>query len=166
MPLLKIVSGGQTGVDRAALDAALALAFPAGGWCPEGRLAEDGPIPARYPLEELPGGGYPERTRRNVMDSDGTVIIYFDALHGGTLETQRICEERSKPHLLLNARMVPEEKAAEQIIAFIREHDLAVLNVAGPRASKEPGAYGYALATITRLLQSLRIPATSRETQK
>src|SRR5210317_1948565 len=81
---LRIVSGGQTGVDRGALDAALTLGRVCGGWCPEGRLADDGPIPARYPLQELPGGGYRARTRRNVRDSDATLIVTFGAPTGGT----------------------------------------------------------------------------------
>lgn len=159
MPLLKIVSGGQTGVDRAALDAAIAQGFPVGGWCPVDRFAEDGPIAVHYPLQELPGAGYLQRTRRNVIDSDGTVIIYFGALEGGTLETQRFCQQRGKPLLLLDARTMSEEGAAGRIADFIRKHAIAILNVAGPRASKEPRAYGYALAAITRFLQSPRAPA-------
>ena len=82
--MVMIVSGGQTGVDRAALDAALAMGVEAGGWCPEGRTAEDGIIPDRYPVIGLPGAGYPERTRQNVIDSDGTLIIYFGFPAGGT----------------------------------------------------------------------------------
>ncbi|MDH3584808.1 MAG: putative molybdenum carrier protein, partial [Phycisphaerae bacterium] len=74
---IKIVSGGQTGADRAALDAALACGQPCGGWCPQDRAAEDGPIDPRYPLKELPGGGYRQRTHRNVIDSDGTVVLSF-----------------------------------------------------------------------------------------
>ncbi|CAG1012336.1 hypothetical protein BURK2_04495 [Burkholderiales bacterium] len=78
--MLKIISGGQTGVDRAALDAAIKCGAPCGGWCPDGRLAEDGPIPGRYPLQELKGGGHLERTRQNVADSAGTAIFHFGLL--------------------------------------------------------------------------------------
>ena len=94
-PGLTIISGGQTGVDRAALDSALSYRVDCGGWCPEGRQAEDGPIPARYPLTEL-GGGYAARTRKNVEDSDGTVILYFDTPTGGTEKTLRYCLDLGK----------------------------------------------------------------------
>jgi hypothetical protein len=96
MTLSKIVSGGQTGVDRGALDAALRVGFPCGGWCPQDRKAEDGPIPDRYPLVVLPGAGYRQRTLKNVKDSDGTVIIYANTLSGGTKLTRDFCQrERS-----------------------------------------------------------------------
>ncbi|PSQ85488.1 MAG: molybdenum cofactor carrier, partial [Bacteroidetes bacterium QH_2_63_10] len=83
----KIISGGQTGVDRAALDAALAFNVPVGGWCPKGRRAEDGQIPDRYPLEETPSEAYEQRTAWNVRDSDGTLIITDGSLEGGTALT-------------------------------------------------------------------------------
>jgi len=85
---LRVVSGGQTGVDRGALDAALERGVPCGGWCPAGRLAEDGVIPARYPVTELRGAGYDERTRKNVEDSDGTLIVTFGRATGGTARTR------------------------------------------------------------------------------
>ena len=88
---MKIISGGQTGVDRAALDAALSLGVPTGGWCPEGRLDECGIIPPHYPLQELPGGGYMERTARNVSDADGTAIFHPGSLQGGTKATADFC---------------------------------------------------------------------------
>src|SRR4029077_5215640 len=99
--LLKVISGGQTGVDRGALDAALALQVECGGWCPEGRLAEDGIIPKRYPVMELANGGYPERTARNVADSDGTLVIANGKPIGGTRETVDCCIEMRKPYLVI-----------------------------------------------------------------
>lgn len=153
MTLHRIISGGQTGVDRAALDAALESRFPVGGWCPAGRIAEDGPIPDHYPLQELERGGYRQRTRRNVLDSDGTVIIHFGDIRGGTLETRRLCEQLGKPLLLVDGGTHDEQAAAGQIAAFIREHGIWVLNVAGPRASSEPRAYGFTYAVISNLLR-------------
>ena len=102
MPI-KIVSGAQTGVDRAALDAALECAVALGGWCPAGRLAEDGVIPSRYPVEELPRAGYRQRTKRNVVDSDGTVIIYFGYPSGGTEQTLVFCIKEKQPYVLIDA---------------------------------------------------------------
>ena len=140
MTLKKIISGGQTGVDRGALDAALSVDFPVGGWCPQHRKAEDGVIPARYPLLELDGAGYPERTRKNVIDSDGTLILYFAELEGGSLMTKRFCHQHEKPCLAFDLLGTPVEDARETIVAFIEQHHIAVLNVAGPRASKQPTA--------------------------
>ena len=143
-------------MDRAALDAALALGISCGGWCPEGRLAEDGCIPERYPLKELAGAGYVERTLMNVMDSDGTLIINFGELQGGTEQTLWFCVEQTKPHELLNADKVPVSEAAQLIHAFVKKHRIRILNVAGPRASKEARAYAYALEAVRRFLVELQ----------
>lgn len=152
MTLRKIVSGGQTGVDRGALDAALGAGFPCGGWVPAGRIAEDGPIAARYPVSELPGSGYEERTIRNVQDSDGTAILYFGALEGGTRLTMDYCVGHDKPCELLNAERLSPREAAREIAAFIERNGITVLNVAGPRASKWPGAHAYSRDTVRQLL--------------
>jgi len=135
--MLKTVSGVQAGVDRAALDAAIAHGVPCGGRCPGCRLAEDGPIPSRYPLRELQEGGCRGRTRQNVIDSDGTAIF---------------CVEVGKPHLLIDAAEVAPGRAVELVRAFVAEFGVAVLNVAGPRASEELRAYPYALEVVGALL--------------
>ncbi len=138
-----IVSGGQTGVDRAALDAALELNIPCGGWCPEGRKAEDGVISEKYPLVELQQSGYRQRTKRNVVDSDGTVIIYFKYLTGGTQLTLKFCLGEKKPYLLIDATELTEDKAAQRVNDFVQDYNITKLNFAGPRGSCEPNAYGY-----------------------
>jgi len=140
---MKIVSGAQTGVDRAALDAALRVGIDVGGWCPEGRIAEDGVIPAKYPVAELPNAGYKQRTRKNVIDSDGTVVIHFGLPTGGTKKTLSYCEIENKPHLLIDAEEVDLEQATYRLSQFIESNSISVLNVAGPRESGEPRAYNY-----------------------
>jgi hypothetical protein len=117
--LLKVISGGQTGVDRGALDAALALGVECGGWCPAGRLAEDGPIPKRYPVMELANAGYAERTARNVADSDGTLVISNGVPLGGTRETVDRCIEMGKRNLLIDSEVVDIGKAIGLVLAFI-----------------------------------------------
>jgi predicted Rossmann-fold nucleotide-binding protein len=110
---VKIISGGQTGVDRAALDVALRHGVESGGWCPTGRLDESGTIPDRYPVKELESGGFTERTLRNVKDSDGSVIIYPGKLSGGTEQTVKFCGEQRRLHELIDASNVSTEKAAQ-----------------------------------------------------
>ena len=155
MALAKIVSGGQAGVDRGALDAALEAGFPCGGWAPEGRAAEDGRIPERYPLQELAGAGYEERTLRNVLDSDGTAILHSGALRGGTRQTMLHCVEHGKPFELVDAARTAPRDAALKLAAFVERNRLSVLNVAGPRASKWRGAHAYVYATVKQLLENL-----------
>jgi hypothetical protein len=152
MTLGKIVSGGQTGVDRGALDAALAVRFPAGGWCPSDRAAEDGEIPARYPLSRLDRGGYRARTLRNVQDSDGTAILAPGRPSGGTRLTLTFCRQHEKPLIVLDALQLSEEEAALELIRFIDENHVRTLNVAGPRASHWSSGHTYARDTITALL--------------
>jgi predicted Rossmann fold nucleotide-binding protein DprA/Smf involved in DNA uptake len=149
---VKIVSGGQTGVDRAALDFALKHGIECGGWCPAGRLDELGRIPDHYPLKELETGGFPERTQENVKDSDGTVIFYFGELRGGSAQTVEFCLEQQRPYQLINAAETSSERAAHWIAAFIRDGDMATLNVAGPRQSEWPGGYNYVLSALENFL--------------
>jgi Circularly permutated YpsA SLOG family len=157
MPLKQIVSGGQTGVDRAALDAALAAHFPCGGWAPGDRMAEDGIIPERYPLIPLPNGDHRQRTRLNVSDSDGTAILYSEPLKGGTRLTRNLCALLKRPYVLINAQETPDPVvAAEAILKFIVENNIATLNVAGPRASGWPGGYAFAINSVAEVIRRSR----------
>jgi hypothetical protein len=148
----KIVSGGQTGVDRGALDAALARGFPCGGWCPAGRLAEDGAIPTRYPVVELPGADYSKRTRQNVLDSDGTLVLHFGEMKGGTLNTVRLCERFARPLLAVDGLSTSVSEVAAKAAAFVEARGIRVLNVAGPRESDHAGARAFSEGAITALL--------------
>ncbi len=149
---VEIRSGGQTGVDRAALDFALARGLPHGGWCPRGRRAEDGVIPARYRLRETASAAYEERTRRNVRDSDATVIFSPGrALAGGTRLTREIARALDRPLLHLTAAGAVA-RAAARLRAFIRRHRVRRLNVAGPRASETPGLEVFVRAVLERAL--------------
>jgi len=156
MALIKIVSGGQTGVDRGALDAALAAKFPCGGWCPSDRRAEDGPIPVRYPLTPLPGGGYRERTRQNVIDSDGTAIVFYESLTGGTLLTRNLCVGAKKPFIVIDAMQNAESTVAAAIVRFADENQIGVLNVAGPRLSGWPQGQAFAERVVAEVINQGR----------
>ncbi|AGA90387.1 hypothetical protein Thimo_1608 [Thioflavicoccus mobilis 8321] len=133
---LRVVSGGQTGVDRAALDAALALGLAIGGWCPRGRRAEDGPIAGRYPLVETPGSDYAQRTAWNVRDSDATLILHRGSLTGGTALTAELAHRYARPLLTCDLSR-PLVSAA--IVDRLLENSVRVLNCAGPRESGAPG---------------------------
>jgi len=150
---LTVISGGQTGVDRGALDAALELGVPCGGWCPAGRAAEDGRVPTRYPVTELAGAGYVERTWKNVEDSDGTLIITFGEASGGTARTIEFCQQLGRPHLIVDADAVPLEEAVRRAVQFVGVEEIRRLNVAGPRAAGEPRAQGYAYELVRHLCQ-------------
>lgn len=152
---VKIISGGQTGIDRAALDVALKHRIKCGGWSPAGRLDEFGRIPDRYPLQELEVGGFTERTLQNVKDSDGTVIIYLGRLGGGTEQTVRFCVEQQRPHQLIDASKIPTEEAARAVADFVHKNEIDVLNVAGPRQSEWPEGYGYARRALEIFLSSI-----------
>jgi hypothetical protein len=148
---LKIISGGQTGADRAALDVALTLSWPIGGGCPKGRRAEDGMIPDRYPLTETPEADYDIRTRRNVEDSDGTLILNLGTLDGGTALTVKLARQMGKPCLMVALEDGIEPTAFQE---WLDAHPIAVLNVAGPRESKRPGVYAAACRILDTLLQN------------
>jgi hypothetical protein len=147
--------GRADGCGSGALDAALVAGFPCGGWCPADRDAEDGPIPQRYPLTPLPGGGYRQRTRQNVIDSDGTVILFYESLTGGTLLTRDLCLREKRPFLVLDAKVLTESAAAAAIIRFAEENKIQVLNVAGPRASGWAAGYRFALDVVTGVIRNM-----------
>jgi hypothetical protein len=149
----KIISGGQTGVDRAALDVALRRGIDCGGWCPAGRRDEFGKIPDHYPIRELLGGDFTERTLQNVKDSDGTVVIYPVELRGGTEQTVCFCVELERPHQLIDASRVVTEDAARLIADFVRKNKIDILNVAGPRQSEWPEGYAYASRALEAFLK-------------
>ena len=146
--LRKIVSGGQTGVDRAALDAAQASGFETGGWCPKGRRAEDGVIPERYPLEETPGEDYRERTRLNVRDAGATLVLTRGRPQGGTLSTIEEAEALGRPCLVVDLGRAPDP---DQAARWLRRSGAGVLNVAGPRESTAPGIH----QTASRFLKAV-----------
>jgi hypothetical protein len=150
---LKIISGGQTGVDRAALDVALRHGIKCGGWCPTGRLDEFGKIPDHYPIQKLQGGSFTERTLQNVKDSDGTVVIYSVELRGGTEQSVRFCLELKRPHELIDASKISTEGAAKLIGDFVDKNKINILNVAGPRQSEWPEGYAYASRALSAFLK-------------
>ena len=135
-PLVKVVSGGQTGVDRAALDAAIQMRLEHGGSCPLGRRAEDGAVPDRYQLTETDSPAYRVRTERNVVESDGTLILCRGPLRGGTRLTRQLARRHHKPCRVIDLGRRPGVAAAR---AWRRRHSIGVLNVAGPRESQAPG---------------------------
>ena len=149
---LTIVTGGQTGVDRAAMDAAMAADVPVTGWCPRGRRAEDGPLDRLYPLRETPSGDYAQRTAWNVRDSDATLVLRQGPTAGGTALTVERCTTTGKP--VLEVELTADVDVREAA-AWVRGRGVRLLNVAGPRESEVPGIYAAARAYLSRLLQQL-----------
>lgn len=136
-----LVSGGQSGTDRAALDFAIAAGIPHGGWCPRDRRAEDGRIPPEYNLKETWGSGYRDRTQKNVEDSDGTIVFIDGSLNeeSGSALTLQLCRRLERPCLFVNFAVDTIENAAKSIREFVRDQKIKILNVAGSRASISPG---------------------------
>lgn len=147
-PLERVVSGGQTGVDRAALDVALLAGLGGGGWCPAGRRAEDGPIPDRYPLRETPSREPAERTEWNVRDSDATLVLTTGPLHGGTERTVQAAHRLGRPLLVVE---LARGDAPAYVAEWIASRGVRTLNVAGPRESEVPGIYARAAAFLRGL---------------
>ncbi|UJR32490.1 hypothetical protein I4U23_019952 [Adineta vaga] len=158
--LKKVVSGGQTGVDRSALDVAIEMNFPYGGWCPRGRIAEDGTIdPVKYAnLAETSTNRYPQRTEMNVRDSDGTLIIFRgneNTMSAGTKLTTRMAEKHHKPLFIVNLDEKNESSKENQVCEWIIANKIEILNVAGPREETTPGIYKHAEGFFRKVLQIL-----------
>jgi hypothetical protein len=150
----KIISGGQTGADRAALDVAIALGIPHGGWIPKGRKTERGPLPAKYQLREMPTAEYPKRTEQNVKDSDGTLIVSHGELSRGSDFTRQMAVKHGKPWIHVDVNKVWVEATVQIIRAWISGNNIEVLNVAGPRASKDREIYSTTARILKAVLQS------------
>ena len=149
---MKIVSGGQTGVDRAALDFAIDHDHPHGGWCPHGRLADDGIIPAKYHLRETDSPEYDERTVKNVLDSDATLIVARDKhLSGGTAFTHALALQHGRPVLVV-CEPGGLSQGAVAFSRFLQQHRISTLNVAGPRESQAPGLGKFARSLLEKTL--------------
>ncbi len=150
----KIVSGGQTGVDRAALDAAILLGIAHGGWCPRGRLAEDGTIPEGYRLRQTETADYPQRTEKNVLDSDATLIVCHGRPSGGTLLSAQLARRHDKPLLVVDLDEIPAEDVARcraALFEWLETNRVATLNVAGPRESQAQGIHQESFDLLTRI---------------
>ena len=137
----KIVSGGQTGVDQAALDVAIKLGIPYGGWIPKGRKTENGALPQKYNMQEMPTANYAQRTEKNVVDSNGTLIISRGKLTNGSEYTRKMAMKHHRPWLHIDITKDAKFHAATRIVSWIFDNQIYVLNVAGPRASKDPEIY-------------------------
>jgi hypothetical protein len=149
----KIISGGQTGADQAALDVAIELGIPHGGWIGKGRKTEAGRLREKYQLKEMPTAEYVKRTEQNVIDSDGTLIITHGELTGGTQYTAKMALKHNKPWMHVDANELSVEAAVHIIRAWISGNEVEVLNVAGPRASEDPGIYATAGSLIRTVLE-------------
>jgi hypothetical protein len=149
---MKIISGGQTGADRAALDWAIAEGVEHGGWCPKGRLAADGPLDEKYKLSETESDGYRQRTKRNVADSDATLILNLGVLDGGTHQTLRFAQTLRKPHLVIQLDEPDFERCVQALCLWLSVHAPNRLNVAGPREEKRPGIYRATCLLLARVL--------------
>ena len=159
----KIISGAQSGAGRAALDVAIERGIPHGGWCPKDRKAEDGKINPRYNLQETPSGGYVQRTEWNVRDSDGTVVFSIaPVLTGGSKKTVELAHQRHKPVIHISRDGGPASPG-QALLRFIKDHKIKVLNVAGPRASKEPDVYAFVKDVLGNALSLLHRPAPGNQ---
>lgn len=158
-----VVSGGQTGVDRAALDWASSHGILHSGWCPKGRMAADGPLPSRYHLRETESAGYRQRTKLNVQDSDATIIFNTGNLDGGTLQTVRFAQRMNKPYCTFQLDEVGLAQVAFQLVEWLKVGQFVTLNIAGPREEKRPCIYTLVLSVLDLCLaMSVQAPVPDR----
>ena len=150
----KIISGGQTGADRAALDFAIKHDIPYGGWVPKGRKTEDGTLSEKYRLQEMPTGQYVKRTEKNILDSDGTLIVSHGLLTGGSALTRELAQQHRKPWIHIDLEMISCPEAAGMIREWIERHGIKVMNVAGPRARKDPKIYEAVMDLLEELFKT------------
>ena len=148
---MKIISGGQTGADRAALDAAIALSIPHGGWLPRGRKTEDGPLPDRYALQENDSPRYRDRTKRNILAADATLICSHGPLSGGSALTEALAIRHNRPFLHVNFEHSPMDAATVLVQRWLDGLQPTILNVAGPRGSSDPHIYTAVFVLLTSL---------------
>jgi len=153
----KIVSGGQTSVDRAALDVAIFLGIDHSGWCPQGRRSESGRIPEIYQLRETESRDYSVRTEKNVIESDGTLVLYQGKLSGGTELTYKLAQKHKRPHLCVDLNEIRENdnRLGESVRQWVKDRNIGTLNIAGPRESNSPG--------IAKLVEEFLIKTFSSE---
>jgi len=151
----RIISGGQTGADRAALNVAIQLGIPHGGWCPRGRRAEDGRIPDHYQLQETRDDGYLVRTKRNVESSDGT-IIFVDRMTAGSARTRDYCRQIRKPFVIIANTTSRGEYGRARLIAWLHLAQPRILNVAGSRESRAPGIASAVHSLLYHVLQVIQ----------
>ena len=149
----KIISGGQTGADRAALDFAIRHNLPYGGWVPKGRRTENGTLPEKYHLQEMPTGQYSKRTEQNILDSDGTLIVSHGILTGGSALTRELTKQHRKPWIHIDLGTTPYPDAARMLQEWVGRNGIKVMNVAGPGASKDPMIYQAVMELLEEMKQ-------------
>ena len=155
--LKKIISGGQTGADRASLDVAIKKGIPHGGWIPKGRKTEDGTLPTKYNLSEMTSTSYPKRKEKNILDSDGTLIISHSKITGGSSLTRKLAKQHEKPWIHLDMNTLSIKEATEQLSRWIKGHDIQTLNVAGPRQSKDPDIHRKTSEVLEGCIENLMV---------
>lgn len=153
--IAKIISGGQTGADRAALDFAIKHNIPYSGWIPKGRKTEDGQLPHRYMLQEMPTDAYSQRTEKNILDSDGTVIVSHGLLSGGSALTREFAIQHSKSWIHFDMDELTIDVVAERCLSWLTRNEIKILNVAGPRGSKDPKIYKATMELLEEVLRKM-----------